>query len=144
MRHTGITKSRPGTAAPRLCPGPAHSLATRRHCEGKHCIELRSGLMELWWSEASLLTRADILSSFDGLRELSDGITLPLVVHLQNLQGYLVDARQVLMHSSLSNRVAIVGRSPVDRVIAAFLETGYAETRYFECAATAEAWAREN
>jgi hypothetical protein len=144
MHHTGVTKTRVGTAAPRLCPGTPHSLATRRHCEGKHCIELRSGLAVLWWAEASLLTRADILSFLDGLRELSDGRTLPLVVHLRNLRGHLVDARRLLMHSSLSSRVAIVGTSPVDRVIAAFLETGYAETRYFECPTTAEAWARED
>ena len=144
MRHTGVMTARPGATAPRLCPGTAHSGTARRHCEGKHCIELRSGVAVLWWAESSLLTRADILSFFDDLRELSDGNTLPLVMHLQGLKGYLVDARQVLMHSSLSNRVAIVGSGPVDRVIAAFLETGYAETRYFECATTAEAWARED
>ena len=144
MRHTGVMTARPDVTGPRLCPGTAHSPTARRRCRGKHCMELRHGLVVLWWAEASLLTRADILGFFDDLRELSDGNTLPLVVHLQGLKGYLVDARRELMHSSLSHRVAIVGASPVDRVIAAFLETGYAETRYFECATAAEEWARGN
>lgn len=126
----------------RLCPGPGHSPGVRRHCFGKHCIEHRQGLLVLWWTEGALLTLPDVLHSFDGLRELSDGYALPLVVHLQKLAGIVPAAREALLDCSLSTRVSIVGSGPVDQVIAAFTEMGYSDTHYFESADPAEAWAR--
>lgn len=143
MRQTAAGGVLPDHAESRRCPNTIHDLARRRHCSGKHCIERRSGLLVLWWAPASLIDVPDILSAFDGLRELSDGHALPLVVHFQHVSGYVAEARDVLLHYSLSSRVAMVGASPVDRVIAAFFETGHTETRYFENVVIAEAWARD-
>src|SRR5215217_2026360 len=133
-----------GNAAPaRPCPGPGHTPGTRRHCAGKHCIDVRSGMLMLWWAPGSLLTVADILESYEGIRELSDGYLLPLVIHLQGMVGITANARTAILECDLTSRVAFVGTGPVDQVIAAFVEQSLSESRYFESPAKAEAWARE-
>lgn len=133
-----------GSVAPsRLCPGPEHISDARWHCVGKHCIEVRDGLLLLWWTPGSVLSVADVLVSYEGVRELSDGYLLPLVVHLQGMIGIAATARAAMLECDLSSRVGFVGTGPVDQVIAAFVEHALAETRYFEDATEAEAWARE-
>lgn len=132
-----------GSAAPsRLCPGPPHRPGSRRHCAGKHCVEDRGGLLVLWWAPGSLLAPADVLGSYDGVRGLSDGYRMPLVVHLQGLVGIAPQARSLLLEASLASRIALVGTGPVDQVIAGFLEQALSETQYFESAPEAMAWAR--
>ena len=132
------------SAAPsRLCPGPEHVSGARWHCAGKHCIEIRDGLLVLWWAPGSVLSVADILVSYEGVRELSGGYLLPLVVHLQGMIGIAATARAAMLECELSSRVGFVGTGPVDQVIAAFVEHALAETRYFENSAEAEAWSRE-
>lgn len=126
----------------RLCPGPAHPPGLRRHCTAKHCLQLRCGVLMLWWAPSSLLTPADILASYEGIRELSDGYRMPLVIHLQGMVGITAQARSIVLEDSLSARIGFVGNGPVDQVIAAFLEQALTETRYFEESATAEVWAR--
>jgi len=130
------------TAPARVCPGPGHTDGVWHHCAGKHCIELDSDLLIQWWAPGSFLTSSDVLASFEGHRELSDGHRLPLLVHLQGLTGITRDARNALLECSLSARIALVGAGPVDQVIAAFAGTGYAETRYFACTDAAGRWAR--
>ncbi|WP_146069655.1 hypothetical protein [Arthrobacter sp. B0490] len=132
-----------GSAAlSRLCPGPPHRPGSRRHCAGKHCVEDRGGLLVLWWAPGSLLAPTDVLGSYDGVRDLSDGHRMPLVVHLQGLVGIAPQARSLLLEASLASRIALVGTGPVDQVIAGFLEQALSETQYFESAPEAMAWAR--
>ena len=138
MRQTEL-----GNPAPsRLCPGPGHAPRARRHCVGKHCVGVRAGLLVLWWAPGSRLTLADVLAAYEGIRSLSDGYVLPLVVHLQGLSGIAPAARMVILEGSLTSRIAFVGTGPVDQVIAAFLAHARSETHYFESASDAEAWAR--
>lgn len=126
-----------------LCPSPGHGTGSvPLHCAGKHCLQSRRRMLMLWWAPGSRLGVDDVLASYEGIRELSDGYLLPLVVHLQGLAGITADARSVLLEGSLTSRVALVGNNPVDQVIAAFLEPARTETRYFECSISAEAWAR--
>ncbi|MHA7240546.1 hypothetical protein [Arthrobacter sp. TMS1-12-1] len=129
-------------APPRVCPGPGHAPHARRHCAGRHCVEVRDGLLVLWWAPGSLLTLPDVLAAYEGLRSLSDGYVLPLVVHLQGLAGIASAARLIILEGALTSRIAFVGTGPVDQVIAAFLAHALSETRYFESAPDAEAWAR--
>ncbi|MHA7282409.1 hypothetical protein ACX80F_05495 [Arthrobacter sp. TMS2-4] len=132
-----------GNPAPsRLCPGPGHAPRARRHCAGKHCVERSAGLLGLWWAPGSRLTLADVLAAYEGIRGLSDGYVLPMVVHLQGLRGISPAARMVIVEGSLTSRIAFVGTGPVDQVIAAFLAHARSETHYFENASDAEAWAR--
>lgn len=130
------------TAPARLCPGPAHPCHARRHCAGKYCLEVSGGMITLWWCPGSLLDLADVLASYDAIRDLSDGYLMPLIVHLQGMVGMTAAARSVITEGSLSSRVGFVGTGPVDEVIAAFLEDGLSETHYFEHVHDAEAWAR--
>lgn len=136
-----VDRAQPG-AGPRHATSGANVQRASHRCADRYCLERRAGLLVLWWQRGSLITRTDVLGAFDALRELSDGEALPLVEHLHDVAGFLPDARDALTHYALSSRVALVGGSPVDRVIAAFAETGFTETRYFECADAAEAWAR--
>lgn len=98
-------------------------------------------MLVLWWVPGSLLDRGDVLACYEGIRALSQGYVLPLVVHLQGVEGITPDARAVLLEGSLSSRVGVVGTGPVDQVIAAFLEQAMCETRYFEQPGAALAWA---
>ncbi|MBG6225273.1 hypothetical protein IWX63_001845 [Arthrobacter sp. CAN_A2] len=108
---------------------------------GKHCVEVRDGLLVLWWARGSVLSLADVLAAYEGVRGLSDGYVLPLVVHLQGLGGIAPAGRMVILEGSLTSCIAFVGTGPVDQVIAAFLAHARSETRYFESASDAEAWA---
>jgi len=129
-------------ALSRVCPGSGHAPHARRHCVGKHCVDVRGGLLVLWWAPGSLLTLADVLAAYEGIRSLSDGYVLPLVVHLQGLAGIAPAARLVILEGSLTSRIGFVGTGPVDQVIAAFLAHAWSETHYFEDASRAEEWAR--
>jgi hypothetical protein len=127
-------------AAARTCPGQGHAPGWRGRCTGGHCIEVRAGLLLHWWAPSLFLTAADILASFEAYRFLSEGYVLPLVIHLQELRGISPDARDAMLEGTLTSRVALVGRGPVDRVITAFAEGSFSDTRYFE---SAELWARD-
>jgi hypothetical protein len=113
----------------------------RRSCTGKHCIERRAAVLVLWWVPGSLLDRADVIACYEGVRALSEGYLLPLVVYLQGLAGITPEARAILLEGSLSSRIGVVGAGPVDQVIAAFMEQAMCETRYFEQPGDALAWA---
>lgn len=113
----------------------------RRSCTGKHCIERHAAVLVLWWLPGSLLDRGDVIACYEGVRALSEGCLLPLVVYLQGLAGITPEARTVLLEGSLSSRIGVVGGGPVDQVIAAFMEQALCETRYFEQPGAALAWA---
>jgi hypothetical protein len=105
-------------------------------------MEDRGGLLVLWWVPGSRLTPADVLGSYEAIRDLSDGYLVPLVAHLQGLVGITAHARSLLLEGSLTSRVALVGTGPVDQVITGFLEQALTESRYFTSVSDAVAWAR--
>ena len=127
-----------------LCPAHVEDLERRGRCTATYCIEARPGLLLHRWAPSSFLTAGDLLSSFDAYRALSDGYALPVVVHLQRLRGISRAGREVMLGASLNSRVALVGTGPVDRVLTAFSEGALSDTRYFESAPLAEAWARDS
>lgn len=137
MRQTVL-----GTPAPaRLCPASGHDPCVRSYCEGKFCVQFTTAGLQLWWAAGSLLNSTDVESAHHAVRDLSEGYLLPLVVHLQAMTGIAADARALILEDEIAARVAFVGTGPVDQVIAAFLDHGICESRYFERAQLAAEWA---
>lgn len=126
----------------RMCPGSGHAPRARRHCVGMHCIEVHDGLLVLWWVPGARVSASDVLAAYEGIRSLSDGYVLPMVMHLRGVVGIDLTARLVILEGSLTSRIAFVGSGPVDQVLAAFLAHARSETLYSESASDAEAWAR--
>lgn len=108
-----------------------------------HCIDVHDGLLVLWWMAGVRLGAPDVLAAYEGVRILSDGDVLPMVMHLGGVSGIDPAARLLILEGSLTSRIAFVGGGPVDRVLAAFLAYARSETLYSESASDAEAWARE-
>ncbi|PPB48637.1 hypothetical protein C4K88_12985 [Arthrobacter pityocampae] len=129
-------------ARSRVCPGPGHAPRARRHCAGMHCIEVHDGLLVLWWVSGARVNAPDVLAAYEGIRSLSDGYVLPMVMYLRGLAGIDPAARLVILEGSLTSRIAFVGSGPVDQVLAAFLAHARSETLYSESVSDAEAWAR--
>lgn len=136
-----------GSPAPlRSCPAastvfPALPAPPCRFCSGSFCVRVEPRLLSLWWAPGAVLGLTDVAGAAEVIRDVSDGYRLPLVVHLQGMVGIAAAARTLILESSLSSRIAYVGTGPVDQVIAAFLDQGLSETRYFECPRAAQEWA---
>jgi hypothetical protein len=128
------------TAPPRFCPAAGHGAGVRSHCHGKYCVQSSADGLALWWAPSSLVDGPDVESAYRALRDLSEGYVLPLLVHLQGMTGITAGARAVILEDALASRVAFIGTGPVDQVIAAFLEHGICESRYFECSVAAGDW----
>ena len=62
------------------------------------------------------------------VRTLADGLRVPVLLNISGVVGVSVEARQVYAGSIAASAFALVGESPVDRVIAHYLLRSRTET----------------
>ncbi|MGP4032994.1 DUF7793 family protein [Pseudarthrobacter sp. 1C304] len=77
------------------------------------------------------------------VRELADGRRMPVLLIITGVVGVSVEARQVYASSIAASAFALVGESPVDRVIAHYLLRSKTETipaQFFTSEAEAVDW----
>lgn len=104
------------------------------------------GFLHLDWSPGVTVTGEAARRAVAKLAQVASGRERPLLVDMTATGGLTRDARVVFAEKSAASRVALLGRSSVDRVIANFfLGVGGAPvpTRFFTSESAAVAWLRD-
>ncbi len=78
------------------------------------------GLIRLVWPSGVRITGPSARAAFDAVNRLSADERRPMLVDMATTKSVAREARAVFGERSAASRIALLGRSPVDRVIANF------------------------
>lgn len=95
------------------------------------------------WNEGVTVEIEDAHTLLDALDALSNGTALPMLIHVAGV-NFSQASRKVSPPPSRVSRIAPLGSSPVDRVVALFLFQFYrlpCPIKYFTTPGKAMAWA---
>jgi hypothetical protein len=101
------------------------------------------GLIVLTWSHGSQVTADRAAEAICRVDELNAGVERPLLVDMTGTTALTRDARAAFSHRCSASAIALLGQSPVDRVIANFalgVSAVPVPTRFFTSRAEAEEW----
>ncbi|MEV7134372.1 STAS/SEC14 domain-containing protein [Arthrobacter sp. NPDC093128] len=88
---------------------------------GKGTIELGTdGIIHLAWKPGIVLEGDDVHAAMATLREITDGSEYPMLVDMGTTKAVTRQAKSVFEIPSAASRIALLGSSPVDRIIANF------------------------
>lgn len=87
--------------------------------KGKGALELSGGVLHLKWKPGTYIGSVVCRAALDAIAVMAHGSRLPLLVYLGGAT-HSAAARTLFPDSSSVSRMAFVGSSPVDRVIAMF------------------------
>lgn len=101
------------------------------------------GILRLVWTSGAYIDEDDAVSAVTMMNQISPDHDRPLLVDMRNAGSTSSRARDVFVRPHAVSRVALLGESPVDEVIASFF-TGVHRpqrpTRYFTSEAEALSW----
>lgn len=108
-----------------------------------------SGIVRLRWQRGKKITGADAAEAMTALDVFNEGRVRPLLVDMAGLGAPTRDARQQFARRGTASRIALLGRSVVDRVGASFVPVpglqGFpVPTRFFTSETKAVAWLLSN
>lgn len=107
-------------------------------------LELDSeGLLRLTWARGASITEADAEAAMDQVNVLSGENRHPMLVDMATTSDVSRGARAVFGRPCQASRIALLGASPVDRVLANFflgLNRLPCPTRFFTSEADAISW----
>ncbi|MGN8131439.1 DUF7793 family protein [Paenarthrobacter sp. 22069] len=113
--------------------------------KGKGTMELSGGVLILRWKRGAYIGIDVARAALEAISTLGHGARVPMLVDIQGVT-HSAAARKVFPHSSSVSRMALLGSSPVDRVVAMFrlplLPTGF-PIRYFTSEDKAMTWLLE-
>lgn len=78
------------------------------------------GVIRLVWPAGVTITGPSARAAFDAVNRLSSDRRRPMLVDMATTKSVAREARAVFGEPSAASRIALLGRSPVDRVIANF------------------------
>lgn len=111
---------------------------------GKGTVELGDeGVLHLVWKRGTVLEAADVHAAMAMVNELADGAEYPMLIDISNTQAVTRQARSVFSVKCAASRIALLGSSPVNRVIANFAmarRTLPCPTRFFTSRSEAMSW----
>jgi hypothetical protein len=111
---------------------------------GKGTVELGDeGVLHLVWKRGTVLEAADVHAAMAMVNELADGAEYPMLIDISNTQGVTRQAKSVFSVKCAASRIALLGSSPVNRVIANFAmarRTLPCPTRFFTSRNEALIW----
>jgi hypothetical protein len=88
---------------------------------GKGTVELSAeGVLHLVWKPGTVLQADDVHAAIATVNELADGAEFPMLIDIANTQAVSRQARSVFSVKCAASRIALLGSSPVNRVIANF------------------------
>jgi hypothetical protein len=112
--------------------------------EGAVTLRLeQQGYVRCDWRRGTRITGQLARTGIKRLDELNDGIKRPLLVDMRGTASLTREGRQAFAEEYSASKVALLGESPVDRVIANFtlsVITMSIPTRYFTSEPAALAW----
>ncbi|WP_066293760.1 STAS/SEC14 domain-containing protein [Arthrobacter sp. B6] len=109
----------------------------------KAILELREdGVIHLIWEPRASLGVDDIRAAMARVNDICNGSPHPLLVEMTEINTVSHDARAAFSTPTAASRIALLGSSPVDRVIANFrgADTYPCPTRFFSDRAEARNW----
>lgn len=109
----------------------------------KDVVELHDGVDYLRWTPGAMVTAKDARAVMAKVRDLCSGRPRPMLVDLARMDGVEHRARDIFAAPWPLTRTAIVGTSPVDRVIVSFYLARHSPvcpTRFFSSFAEAMTW----
>ncbi len=110
--------------------------------KGKGTKELSGGVLRLRWKQGTYIGIDVARATLETISVLGQGAKLPMLVEVQAVT-HSAAARKVIPAPVNISRMALLGSSPVDRVIAMFrlslVQAGY-PIRYFTSQAKAMEW----
>jgi hypothetical protein len=104
---------------------------------------LESGVIQVTLPANEEIGGAEARVAGAAVRALADGRRVPVMLVISGVVGVSVDARQVCVSSIAASAFALVGESPVDRVIAHYLlrsRTKAIPAQFFTSEAEAVEW----
>lgn len=111
---------------------------------GKGTLELAdAGILRLRWERGVQIEAGDAQGAMDLVNELSGAGSHPMLVDMATTASVSRGARAVFAKPCAASRIALLGSSPVDRVIANFflgVHTPPCPTRFFTSREEALAW----
>ncbi|MCO1660098.1 STAS/SEC14 domain-containing protein [Pseudonocardia humida] len=103
----------------------------------------QGGYVRCDWRRGTRITGELARGAIKRLDELNDGIKRPLLVDMRGTASLTREGRQAFAEEYSASKVALLGESPVDRVIANFTLSVIVmsiPTRYFTSESAALAW----
>ena len=104
------------------------------------------GLLLLVWPRGVRITGPSARRAFDEVNRICGGTRRPMLVDMATTKSVAREARAVFGEPCAASRIALLGRSPVDRVIANFtlgVSTVPCPTKFFTSRDQAMAFLRE-
>lgn len=116
-----------------------------QHIEGgKATLELLpNGILHLEWQKDCTIIAEDAEAAMEAVNILSDGAAHPMLVDMETTRTVTRGARMVFAIPCSASRIALLGSSPVDRMIANFflgVNSPPCPTRFFTSRQVAMAW----
>ncbi|GAA5189585.1 hypothetical protein GCM10023346_04520 [Arthrobacter gyeryongensis] len=88
---------------------------------GKGTVELRSdGIIHLVWNDRVTIEAVDAHAAMAAVNEAGKGSEYPMLVDMATTESVHRHARAVFSIPCAASRIALLGTSPVDRVLANF------------------------
>jgi hypothetical protein len=114
---------------------------------GKGSLQLRSdGILHIVWQPKSSLEEADIKAAMATVNGICQDKHRPLLVEMTDVETVSHAARAVFSTPSSASRIALLGTTPVDRVVANFRgpQSHPCPTRFFTSKTEAVDWLLED
>lgn len=88
---------------------------------GKGTVELRpDGVIHLVWEPRVRIEKEDAQAAMAAVNRIAGGGTYPMLVDMATTESVSIQARSVFSIPCAANRIALLGASPVDRILANF------------------------
>lgn len=111
---------------------------------GKGTVELRAdGVIHLIWTPHARIEVVDAQAAMATVNDVSNATHHPMLVDMATTETVSREARAVWTIPCAASRIALLGSSPVDRVIANFflgIHTPPCPTRFFTSRTEAMSW----
>lgn len=114
---------------------------------GKGTVDLEDGrYIHLVWNRSVRIEEVDAHAAMSSVNVVADGGEYPMLVDMATTESVSRQARAVFSIPCAASRIALLGSSPVDRVLANFflsLHVPPCPTRFFTSRDDAMAWLLE-
>jgi hypothetical protein len=110
-------------------------------------VELDRGIVMLRWAPGVVITEPRAAAAMVAVNRLNGDLTRPLLVDMTGTEKLTRGARETFRGDVLVSRMALVGESAVDRVLANFglrVSSLKFPARYFNSVAEGSAWLRKH
>ena len=114
---------------------------------GKGTVEVRSdGVIHLIWEPKVRIEQQDAAAAMAAVNDIAGDATYPMLVDMATTESVTRAARSVFSIPCAAHRIALLGASPVDRILANFflgVHVPPGPTRFFTSRTESMMWLRQ-